>query len=92
MQTQWKYCKFLIIDEISMIGPQTFNKNNINLQTAKNNESEPFGGIIVLFLGDFMQHPPVNHGKLYTRTKIEIEKNSSLISTTSTNETVAGRL
>jgi hypothetical protein len=78
MQTQWKDCNYLIIDEISMIGPQMLNKININLQTAKNNELEPFGGITLLFLGDFMQHPPINQGNLYTRSRLEKENKISL--------------
>jgi hypothetical protein len=54
-----KDLKVLIIDEVSMLSPQLFNSINALLQTFKFN-SEPFGGIQVILVGDFFQLPPVS--------------------------------
>lgn len=51
-------CKILAIDEISMLNIETFEYVNEVLKEVREN-SEPFGGIQVLFIGDFFQLPPV---------------------------------
>ncbi|ESZ91278.1 hypothetical protein SBOR_8345 [Sclerotinia borealis F-4128] len=53
----WKL-EVLILEEISMIESQFLERLNLLLQRVKNNR-EPFGGIQVIFLGDFYQLPPV---------------------------------
>ncbi len=51
-------CKILAIDEISMLNVETFEYVDEVLKTVRNS-FEPFGGIQVLFIGDFFQLPPV---------------------------------
>lgn len=54
-----EYCKLLIIDEISMVSEKLLNKvSEICCQVRCNNK--PFGGIQVVFFGDYLQLPPVN--------------------------------
>lgn len=53
-----KGAKTLIIDEISMLDAVTMEDVNGILQTIHKN-SMPFGGIQVVFVGDFFQLPPV---------------------------------
>ncbi|TGO57124.1 hypothetical protein BCON_0069g00180 [Botryotinia convoluta] len=48
----------LILEEISMVESQFLERLNLLFQTVKQNK-EPFGGIQVIFLGDFYQIPPV---------------------------------
>lgn len=48
----------LIIDEISMVRSDVFNRIDIILQYANNN-SKPYGGKQVILLGDLFQLPPV---------------------------------
>lgn len=48
----------IIIDEISMVRVDVFNKIDIILQYANNN-SKPFGGKQIIILGDLFQLPPV---------------------------------
>lgn len=48
----------LILEEISMVESQFLERLNLLLQTVKGN-TKPFGGIQVIFLGDFYQLPPV---------------------------------
>lgn len=51
--------KEIIIDEISMIHPDAFvAANEISKLIRKNDE--PFGGIRIILLGDFLQLPPVD--------------------------------
>ena len=51
--------KTLAIDEISMISPEVLEILNIVFQEIRQN-SQPFGGMQILFFGDFLQLPPVN--------------------------------
>ncbi|KAF5873450.1 putative atp-dependent dna helicase pif1 protein [Botrytis fragariae] len=48
----------LILEEISMVESQFLERFNLLLQTVKQTK-KPFGGIQVIFLGDFYQLPPV---------------------------------
>ena len=53
-----KKTEVLIIDEVSMLSPQVFLIVDKILRLVKEND-EPFGGIQVVFSGDFFQLPPV---------------------------------
>jgi ATP-dependent DNA helicase PIF1 len=61
---RWKNCRTLIIDEISMMTAELFDKLNQIAMTIKNNSS-PFGGIQLLLFGDMYQLPPVETLKGY---------------------------
>lgn len=50
--------KVLIIDEISMLGPETLQMVDLICKEIKKN-SLPFGGIQVVLVGDFFQLPPI---------------------------------
>lgn len=54
----WKNCKRLIIDEISMIDGDLFDKLEAVACSVRNND-RPFGGIQLILSGDFLQLPPV---------------------------------
>lgn len=57
--TRWKNIRVLIIDEISMISGELFDKlDHIACEIRKNDQ--PFGGIQVICCGDFFQLPPVS--------------------------------
>jgi ATP-dependent DNA helicase PIF1 len=54
----WKETEILIVDEVSMLSLKLFNLlNEIGQAVRKNNK--PFGGIQIIFSGDFYQLPPV---------------------------------
>jgi len=55
---RWQKTKVLIIDEISMVDGQLFDKLEQVARTLRNN-GRPFGGIQLVFTGDFFQLPPV---------------------------------
>lgn len=53
-----KNSKVLIVDEVSMAKSDLIEKLDISCQFIRNNE-KPFGGIQIIFVGDFLQLPPV---------------------------------
>ncbi len=54
----WKGVKILIIDEVSMMSKKIFNVLEMVARIVRNNPA-PFGGLQVIFCGDFYQLPPV---------------------------------
>jgi hypothetical protein len=62
----WQKVDYLIIDEVSMIGCKLLLEIHEALCEAKEN-TELFGGINIVFVGDFAQLPPVGDIKLYSR-------------------------
>ncbi|OLP99167.1 ATP-dependent DNA helicase PIF1 [Symbiodinium microadriaticum] len=61
---RWKSTKVLVIDEISMIDGELLELL-CGVARAVRKQSAPFGGLQVLFCGDFLQLPPVQErGKL----------------------------
>ncbi len=57
----WLCTDLLIIDEISMMTPDLFDKLNELAKRIRANR-RPFGGIQLLLVGDFYQLPPVRKG------------------------------
>ena len=57
--TNWKTTQVLIIDEVSMLSMKIFDALNKVGQLIRKNHSKPFGGIQLIFIGDFFQLPPV---------------------------------
>ena len=68
MRNKYKFLKVLLIDEISMIGNETFKHLNLALQLIKNN-TLPFGGVCLMPIGDFLQLPPVKQQGLFMKPK-----------------------
>lgn len=60
----WQGVDYLIIDEVSMLGCALLHDINAALCEAKEN-TNLFGGINIIFAGDFAQLPPVAETKLY---------------------------
>ncbi|KAL3683052.1 hypothetical protein R1sor_001074 [Riccia sorocarpa] len=56
---RWQAAKALIVDEISMIDGELFDKLDYIGRIVRNNP-RPFGGIQLIVTGDFYQLPPVN--------------------------------
>ena len=64
----WIGIDYLFIDEVSMIGCSLLLQIHEALVDAKGC-TELFGGVSVIFAGDFVQLPPVNQTKLFSQTK-----------------------
>ncbi|XP_066513814.1 ATP-dependent DNA helicase PIF1-like [Hoplias malabaricus] len=61
VRQHWISCKHLIIDEISMVDAQFFDKLEAIARSVRRS-NEPFGGIQLIVCGDFLQLPPVTKG------------------------------
>lgn len=55
--------KVLIIDEVSMLTPETIDMVDAVCRVARENPS-PFGGLQIIFVGDFFQMPPVTKSQI----------------------------
>ena len=55
---KWLTTDVLIVDEVSMLSLKLFNMLNLIAQAIRRN-TKPFGGIQIVFSGDFYQLPPV---------------------------------
>ena len=55
---RWNECKILIIDEVSMLGKKTFELLD-RVGRSIREVDLPFGGLQLIFSGDFLQLPPV---------------------------------
>jgi ATP-dependent DNA helicase PIF1 len=58
LKKRWLETEVLIIDEISMMDPDIFDKLEILARKIRNID-KPFGGIQIILSGDFLQLPPV---------------------------------
>lgn len=59
---RWRETDLLVIDEISMMSCEVFNKLNYIAMKIRNNDKF-FGGIQLMLSGDFCQLPPADSGK-----------------------------
>jgi ATP-dependent DNA helicase PIF1 len=66
LQSVFQDCRFLIIDEKSMIDLKVFSLINSRLRAIFPDNPLPFGGINILLCGDFYQLPPVGGKPLYS--------------------------
>jgi ATP-dependent DNA helicase PIF1 len=57
-KAMWRSTEILVVDEISMLSLKLFNLLN-EIGKAVRGNSRPFGGIQLIFSGDFFQLPPV---------------------------------
>ena len=59
LRSELLYLKWLIIDEISLVGNKMYNFINWRLQQIKDRHDTPFGGVNVICCGDLSQLPPI---------------------------------
>ena len=83
--SMWEGVDYLFIDEVSMIGCRLMLKISEALNDAKENQS-PFGGMNIVFAGDFSQLPPVGDTRLFSQI------NTHDIKTRQGQENVFGKL
>ncbi|XP_054983759.1 ATP-dependent DNA helicase PIF1 [Sorex araneus] len=57
----WLSCQRLVIDEISMVEAELFDKLEAVARVVRQ-QDKPFGGIQLIICGDFLQLPPVTKG------------------------------
>ena len=66
LTNKYQYVKVVIIDEISMIQRKTFGHLDLALKAIMRN-LPPFGGVSLLFVGDFVQLPSVNQKDVFMK-------------------------
>ena len=72
LERRFENVNTIIVDEVSMIGCRQLTKISNRLTKAKHaNASLAFGGIDVIFFGDFIQFPPIKDAPLYSGWKNE---------------------
>jgi len=63
---EWRDRWYLIIDEVSMLDCKLMSKLHKKLSSAKpGKEKINFGGVNIIFLGDFLQLPSISRSRLY---------------------------
>jgi len=81
-EKNWIQCEMLVIDEISMMSIELFEKLDEIGQILRRS-SKPFGGIQLVLVGDFFQLPPINKNKEETMKFVfESERWPHIINTT----------
>jgi PIF1-like helicase len=67
VENEWRHIDYCFIDEISMVGCYMLAQFHKITTIAKHTlPTVPFGGINVIFLGDFVQYAPVLDRPLYS--------------------------
>ena len=66
LRNKYQYLKVLIIDELSVIGRETFGHLDLVLKAIMQNSS-PFGGVSLLVVGYFLQLSPVNQKGVFMK-------------------------
>ena len=79
LQAEWENVKYLMIDEVSMTGTDLVASIDSALRYAKQEPNLWFGGISLIFCGDFYQFPPVAATPLYKPLSVNAKINNSEI-------------
>lgn len=66
VHNEWRDALFAFIDKYSLIGAQLLCQIYHALHFTKEKPDKWFGGINMIFVGDFYQYPPVGNMPLYT--------------------------
>ena len=66
LHDEWGPAKVLFLDEFSLLSEQLLCELDHALRYATERPNEWFGGLSVIFAGDFFQYPPVGGTALYT--------------------------
>lgn len=59
VKKRWTHTRTLIIDEVSMLTPELFERLDEIGRALRKTPSKPFGGLQLVLVGDFCQLPPV---------------------------------
>ena len=77
LEKEWRVIEYLLLDEMSMVGLTLLAKLNRIMSAAKHVDPQiPFGGVIVIFFGDYLQYRPVYDMPLHTDISLLSKKKS----------------
>ncbi|CAF4618591.1 unnamed protein product, partial [Rotaria sp. Silwood2] len=78
LEKEWALVEYLLIDEISMVGLTLLAKLNRIICAAKHTDPQvPFGGVNVIFFGDYLQYRPVYDVPLHTDFTLPVKSKSN---------------
>lgn len=78
LEKEWRMVEYLLIDEMSMVGLHLLAKLNRIMSSAKHIDPQiPFGGINVIFFGDYLQYRPIFDAPLHTDFSLPSRAKSS---------------
>lgn len=66
LREEWKNIEYILLDETSLLGLELLADIDHTLRFAKERTDKWFGGVVIIFAGDFFQYPPVGGTPLYT--------------------------
>ncbi len=66
LREEWKDVDVVLIDEVSMVSLALLGEIDHALRYVKEKSDEWFGGVMMIFSGDFYQYPPVGGAALYS--------------------------
>ena len=73
LQEDFKHIKYILIDEMSFLGPKLSIKIDKCLREAfPQRQQEPFGGVSIVLVGDLGQLPPVFDKPIYASSSTTI--------------------
>ena len=76
-EKEWRFAEYLLIDEMSMVGLTLFAKLDRIICAAKHTDPQvPFGGVSIIFFGDYLQYRPVYDVPLHTDFSLAPKSNS----------------
>ena len=67
----WKSTKVIVIDEVSFLDEDNLKKSDRNMKKLKQNTNVLYGGVQVIFVGDFFQMLPVRGTPLFKNNTIQ---------------------
>jgi ATP-dependent DNA helicase PIF1 len=80
LENEWRPVEYLLIDEMSMVGLTLLGKLNRIICSAKHVDPQvPFGGVNVIFFGDYLQYRPVYDSPLHTDFSLPSKKKQGKI-------------
>lgn len=59
IKKRWTGARILVIDEVSMLTPELFERLDKIGRALRKQPSKPFGGLQIILVGDFCQLPPI---------------------------------
>ena len=68
---QWRSARTLVVDEVSMLDAELFEKLDAVARAVRGRPKSPFGGLQLILVGDFFQLPPVAKGPAEARYAFE---------------------
>ena len=86
LKKRWTTARTLVIDEVSMLTPDLFERLDDIGRAIRKEPNRPFGGIHLVLVGDFCQLPPIakdsSGDEIETRFVFESERWNKTITTT----------